>query len=118
MRYLADWRMQLAKQMMREGSGNIQEVATRVGYESEAAFNRAFKCDRLTGGGLTQGRASPGLTSVPRCWLSDRIASHQLDRPQRLNSSNLRAFSNVRRRVRWNSLCTRDRNNLERKQGT
>ena len=47
MRYLANWRMQLAKQLMREGTHNIQEVAERVGYESEAAFNRAFK--RSTG---------------------------------------------------------------------
>jgi AraC-like DNA-binding protein len=47
MRYLANWRMQLAKQLMREGAGNIQDVATRVGYESEAAFNRAVK--RSTG---------------------------------------------------------------------
>ena len=47
MRYLAGWRMQLAKQMMRDGARNIQDVATRVGYESEAAFNRAFK--RATG---------------------------------------------------------------------
>jgi AraC-like DNA-binding protein len=47
MRYLANWRMQLAKQMMREGARNIQEVATRVGYDSEASFNRAFK--RATG---------------------------------------------------------------------
>lgn len=46
-RYLAAWRMQLAKQMMREGTGNILDVATRVGYDSEAAFNRAFK--RATG---------------------------------------------------------------------
>ena len=46
-RYLASWRMQLAKQMMREGTRNIQDVATRVGYDSEAAFNRAFK--RATG---------------------------------------------------------------------
>jgi AraC-like DNA-binding protein len=47
MRYLANWRMQLAKQLLREGTHSIQEVATRVGYESEAAFNRAFK--RATG---------------------------------------------------------------------
>ena len=47
MKYLAGWRMQLAKQMMREGTRNIQDVATRVGYDSEAAFNRAFK--RATG---------------------------------------------------------------------
>jgi AraC family transcriptional regulator, alkane utilization regulator len=45
-RYLANWRMQLAKQMLREGA-HVEEVATRVGYESEAAFNRAFK--RATG---------------------------------------------------------------------
>jgi AraC family transcriptional regulator, alkane utilization regulator len=47
MRYLANWRMQLAKQMMRDGARNIQEVASRVGYDSDAAFNRAFK--RATG---------------------------------------------------------------------
>ena len=47
MRYLSNWRMQLAKQMMRDGARNIQDVAARVGYESEAAFNRAFK--RATG---------------------------------------------------------------------
>jgi AraC-like DNA-binding protein len=46
-RYLGNWRMQLAKQMLREGTHTIQQVATCVGYESEAAFNRAFK--RATG---------------------------------------------------------------------
>ena len=46
MRYLANWRMHLAKQLLREGT-SIQEIATRVGYESEASFNRAFK--RATG---------------------------------------------------------------------
>ena len=46
MHYLFNWRMQLAKQMLRE-SHTVQEVALRVGYESEAAFNRAFK--RATG---------------------------------------------------------------------
>jgi AraC family transcriptional regulator, alkane utilization regulator len=43
MRYLAGWRVHLAKQMLRYGSDGIAEIATRVGYESEAAFNRAFK---------------------------------------------------------------------------
>jgi AraC-like DNA-binding protein len=60
MRYLANWRMQLAKQLMREGT-RIQEVATRVGYESEAAFNRAFK--RTTGcppAAWRKGRVSRG----------------------------------------------------------
>jgi AraC-like DNA-binding protein len=47
MRYLANWRMTLAKQLLREGTASIQQIAARVGYESEAAFNRAFK--RATG---------------------------------------------------------------------
>lgn len=47
MRYLARWRMQLAKELLRDGSQGIQEIAVRVGYESEPAFNRAFK--RATG---------------------------------------------------------------------
>lgn len=43
MRYLTEWRVQLAKQMLRDGASSIAEIAPRVGYESEAAFNRAFK---------------------------------------------------------------------------
>jgi AraC-like DNA-binding protein len=43
MRYLTRWRMQTAKQMLREGGQSVQRIATRVGYESPAAFNRAFR---------------------------------------------------------------------------
>ena len=43
MRYLASWRMHLAKQLLCEGNRSLAEVAERVGYESEYAFNRAFK---------------------------------------------------------------------------
>jgi AraC-like DNA-binding protein len=43
MRYLARWRIHLARQMLRDGAANIGDIAERVGYESEAAFNRAFK---------------------------------------------------------------------------
>jgi AraC-like DNA-binding protein len=43
MRYLSGWRMHLAKQMLRDRSENIQSIAARIGYESEPAFNRAFK---------------------------------------------------------------------------
>jgi AraC-like DNA-binding protein len=42
MQYLASWRMQLAGNHLRAGL-EIGEVADRVGYESEAAFSRAFK---------------------------------------------------------------------------
>ena len=43
MQYLAGWRLQLATHLLRDGSRSIAEVAGEVGYESEAAFNRAFK---------------------------------------------------------------------------
>jgi AraC-like DNA-binding protein len=43
MRYLTGWRIQLAKHLILQAALPIAEVADRVGYESEAAFNRAFK---------------------------------------------------------------------------
>jgi len=43
MHYLAGWRMHLARQMLQENRLAIPDVASRVGYASEAAFNRAFK---------------------------------------------------------------------------
>lgn len=43
MRYLAQWRLQLAASLLREGAVGVAAVAARVGYESEAAFSRAFK---------------------------------------------------------------------------
>lgn len=42
MHYLTLWRMQLASRMLHEGQ-QVVEVAGAVGYESEAAFSRAFK---------------------------------------------------------------------------
>ena len=43
MHYLTAWRMHLARQMLQENRYTIPDVAARVGYNSEAAFNRAFK---------------------------------------------------------------------------
>lgn len=43
MQYLAQWRLQLAAQQLRLGDRLLASVAEDVGYESEAAFNRAFK---------------------------------------------------------------------------
>jgi AraC-like DNA-binding protein len=42
MQYLALWRMQLASRLLIEG-GPLSAVAAAVGYDSEAAFSRAFK---------------------------------------------------------------------------
>jgi AraC-like DNA-binding protein len=42
MQYLALWRMQLASRLLIDGR-HMADVAEAVGYESEAAFSRAFK---------------------------------------------------------------------------
>jgi AraC-like DNA-binding protein len=43
MQYLTQWRMQVAARMLRDTRAKLIEVALAVGYESEAAFSRAFK---------------------------------------------------------------------------
>jgi AraC-like DNA-binding protein len=43
MRYLAQQRLQAAAQRLKSSSDSIARIAFQVGYESEAAFNRAFK---------------------------------------------------------------------------
>ena len=43
MRYCARWRMRMACNMLRDGKQNTANVAYAVGFNSEAAFNRAFK---------------------------------------------------------------------------
>ena len=43
MTYLTRWRLQLAARSLERTSRGVAEIASDVGYESEAAFNRAFK---------------------------------------------------------------------------
>jgi AraC-like DNA-binding protein len=52
MHYLAKWRMQLALSILNDENPSLGDLADRVGYQSEAAFSRAFK--RYIG-------ASPGI---------------------------------------------------------
>ncbi len=60
MQYLAQWRMQLATHLLRDAGAKIVRVALEVGYESEAAFSRAFK--RIVG-------------KTPGAWRRDIAAS-------------------------------------------
>lgn len=43
MHYLTTWRMQVAAQALRDSAAPLAQIANRVGYDSEAAFSRAFK---------------------------------------------------------------------------
>lgn len=42
-KYLAQWRMQLAARLLEKPEITVARAASEVGYQSEAAFNRAFK---------------------------------------------------------------------------
>jgi AraC-like DNA-binding protein len=43
MQYLTKWRMQVAARLLRDTTSKLIEIALAAGYESEAAFSRAFK---------------------------------------------------------------------------
>ena len=43
MQYLQKWRLQMAASKLTDRTSNIATIAAEVGYESEAAFSRAFK---------------------------------------------------------------------------
>ncbi len=61
--YVTPWRMSLAEELLAKGH-TLGEVAARIGYESDAAFARAFK--RLTGNppGAMRRKRAPELVSV------------------------------------------------------
>jgi AraC-like DNA-binding protein len=46
-RYLTEWRMHIAEELLATSDASVVTVAHRVGYDSEEAFSRAFK--RATG---------------------------------------------------------------------
>jgi AraC-like DNA-binding protein len=63
MTYLTRWRLQLAARSLERTSRGIAEIAADVGYESEAAFNRAFKREfGQPPGRFRSGRKNPPVT--------------------------------------------------------
>ena len=61
MQYLAQWRMQVAAGLLRDTPAKVLEVALAVGYESEAAFSRAFKRAVGVAPGAWRGGRRPGI---------------------------------------------------------
>ena len=64
--YLAEWRMHFADEMLRARGSSVAQVAERVGYQTEAAFRRAFRRVRGLGPGDLRRRAQL-LTQNARC---------------------------------------------------
>jgi AraC-like DNA-binding protein len=61
MQYLTQWRIQVAAGLLRDTPSKVLDVAQEVGYESEAAFSRAFR--RVVGqspGAWRAGRTAAG----------------------------------------------------------
>jgi AraC-like DNA-binding protein len=56
--YLTQWRMQIAARRLAEGGLKIAAVAQEIGYDSEAAFSRAFK--KFVGQSPSEWRAGAG----------------------------------------------------------
>lgn len=68
MNYLFNWRMQIAAGMLAGGASSLARIAGEVGYESEAAFSRAFR--RATG-------------MPPAAWRAQAVASATAKAPDR-----------------------------------
>lgn len=64
LRYVAARRLELAVELLMDGDGSLAEIASRVGYESEFAFSRAFKrhMGEAPGAFRRRMRARPGVT--------------------------------------------------------
>lgn len=66
MQYLTCWRMQIASRLLTESNATLASIALDTGYESEAAFSRAFK--RAVGvppSVWRRGRAASGAEPAP-----------------------------------------------------
>lgn len=61
MQYLTNWRMQVAANLLEQRNDKVASIATAAGYDSEAAFSRAFK--KATGLAPGAWRAARGSTT-------------------------------------------------------
>ncbi|MGH2358329.1 MAG: AraC family transcriptional regulator [Candidatus Limnocylindria bacterium] len=62
MHYVARWRMQLALSALRDDGATVGELASHLGYRSEAAFARAFKRIMGVPPGAVRRRPAPDAT--------------------------------------------------------
>ena len=59
--YVRHWKMHLASNWLRNGEATVSQAGQRLGYESEAAFSRAFK--RVMGITAVEAKKSPAVSS-------------------------------------------------------
>lgn len=73
MQYLTNWRMQLASRLLRDTQSSVAAIALEVGYDSEAAFARAFK--RLVGTPPATWRRMQGEQNGPSGLVSETVTT-------------------------------------------
>jgi AraC-like DNA-binding protein len=73
MHYLARWRMHVALTWLREDDSPLGNLASRLGYQSEAAFSRAFK--RFIGVAPGAVRRDAGAANAGRATPTDHVRS-------------------------------------------
>ena len=64
--YVRKWRMQKASDFLRQGEEHLDAIAGRVGYESGAAFSKAFKREMGLPPGLYRKAQVRAVTQVLR----------------------------------------------------
>ncbi len=62
--YVTKWRMLKAGDILRQGQATISEIATYVGYESEASFSKAFKREMGIAPGRYRKEGQNGVVGV------------------------------------------------------
>lgn len=79
MQYLTNWRMQIASRLLRETQSSVAAIALEVGYDSEAAFARAFK--RLVGAPPAAWRRMQGEIGSPATPAAEPVTPPSLHAP-------------------------------------
>ena len=64
MQYLAQWRMQVAANLLSQSGAKVAAIAAQVGYDSEAAFSRAFKKATGVAPGAWREARRPGGSTI------------------------------------------------------
>jgi transcriptional regulator GlxA family with amidase domain len=62
--YVTKWRMLKASDILRQSQATIAEIATYVGYESEASFSKAFKREMGRAPGMYRREGQNGAVAI------------------------------------------------------
>lgn len=65
-RYLTDWRMHVAEELLAATEHGLTTISRKVGYDSEEAFSRAFKRSNGSSPSVWRAARHPAVPQSPR----------------------------------------------------